>query len=388
MDIRAILLVGAPEESSSSSGINAEVFAGCSMAFLPLLGRPILQRIAERLRAAEICSISVLNAGESPAAWVEAARTTDVRWKDVPAAQIWRAAEDEFEHLVHAGAELVLLLRLGPYAEIEFDSLIQCHLDRRSHVTGVIAADGPVDVFVLSSSRRNDAAFLLRNKLAKMRVASTPFVTSGYVNRLSTPADLRRLTVDSLMQKTGIQPVGAEIRPGVWVDKGARLARNVRLVAPCYIGASSKVKAGALITRGSSVEHHCVVDCASVVEASTLLPLSYVGIGLDVSHSVVGANRIFSTKFAAEAQIEDPNLVAELPSTSVVRTLSHAASLFAFVPRQILQSFRHPRLRPTQVDPGCTPSNEFDASALAHPIARDRSLSSGVVAGVRDYGNQ
>ena len=393
MDIRAILLVGVPFDSASASSEPSaalpETFSGVPLSLLPLLGRPTLHRMVERLRASGIDCISVLRATSSVSALFAEPRESVLNCKEVPCDQVWRAAEEDFENLVQAGAELVILIRAGAYAEVEIDPLIQFHLDQRNHITQVMAPDGLIDFFVLSGSRRNDAAFLLRHGLRKTRVETRPFETQGYVNRLQTPADLRALALDSLMKKTSIQPLGEEVRPGIWVARGARVNRNVRLVAPCYIGRSSKIRAGALITRGSSIEHHCVVDCGSVVEASILLPLSYLGAGLDLSHSVLGSRRVFSVKHGAELEVEDATLVSMLPNTSVLRTLTHAANLIAFVPRQMVRNFtREQKQRESQLDSKCPPASSFDPAAVTGGVTQERTLPSSVVAGMREYGNQ
>jgi hypothetical protein len=126
-----------------------------------------------------------------------------------------------------------------------------------------------------------------------------------------------------------------------------------------------------------------------VVESSTLLPLSYVGAGLDLMHSVVGSKRIVSVKYSAELAVEDNTLVSAVPATSALRTLNHAANLVAFVPRQMIRSiFGERKLRKSQADVEC-PEPSFDPAAVARPVAQDRqSLTSTVVAGMRDYGNQ
>lgn len=393
MDVRAILLVGVPPESSDHAVAIApdstETFSGVPLSLLPMLGRPLLHRIAVRMKQAGIESVSVLNAADDSLPMVADAHRADLNWKNVAADQVWRAAEEEFDALVVDGAELVVVVRLGAYAEVEIDPLLQFHLDRRNHTTQVVAGDGPLDFIVLSGSRRNDAAFLLRNKLTKMRVQTQPFHTNGYVNRLRNATDLRRLVLDSFSLKTSIQPAGEQVRPGIWVAAGARVDRSVRLVAPCYVGSAAKVRAGSLITRGSSIEHHCVVDCGTVLEASTLLPLSYLGPGLDLMHSVVGANRIVSVKYAAELEVTDPALVTTVPATSALRTLSDAANLIAFVPRQMFRSlFGERKARVTQVDPEC-PATNFDPGAVANSVAQDRQpLTSSVAAGMREYGNQ
>ncbi|HKT23174.1 MAG TPA: hypothetical protein VJR04_01145 [Terriglobales bacterium] len=385
MDVRAILLIGNPDPGEgAASSLDTESFSGVPFSLLPVLGKPLLHRFADRLKKAGVDSIAVLNTGECSSPLIEDARRSDVKWKDVPAQQAWREAEEQFDEFVHSGADLVLLVRLGPYAEVEIDPLIQFHLDQRSHVTQVAKEDGALDFFVLSSSRRNDAAFLLRNKLAKMRVAAKPFMTHGYVNPLETASDFRRLVLDSFLLKTSVQPAGEQVRPGIWIGTGARVHRTVRLVAPCYVGAYSKVRKGALITRGTSLEHHSIVDCGSVVEASTLLPLSYLGAGLDLTHSIVGNKRIVSVKYGAELEVEDQSLVSAVPSTSALRTLQDAANLATFVPRQFIRSLvagSKPKPAPAEVE---CPSG-FDAASVTRPAVQEHpALTSSVIARVRE----
>ena len=385
MDVRAILLIGNPDPGEgAASSLDSESFSGVPFSLLPVLGKPLLHRFADRLKKAGVDSIAVLNTGECSSPLIEDARRSDVKWKDVPAQQAWREAEEQFDEFVHSGADLVLLVRLGPYAEVEIDPLIQFHLDQRSHVTQVAKEDGALDFFVLSSSRRNDAAFLLRNKLAKMRVAAKPFMTHGYVNPLETASDFRRLVLDSFLLKTSVQPAGEQVRPGIWIGTGARVHRTVRLVAPCYVGAYSKVRKGALITRGTSLEHHSIVDCGSVVEASTLLPLSYLGAGLDLTHSIVGNKRIVSVKYGAELEVEDQSLVSAVPSTSALRTLQDAANLATFVPRQFIRSLvagSKPKPAPAEVE---CPSG-FDAASVTRPAVQEHpALTSSVIARVRE----
>jgi NDP-sugar pyrophosphorylase family protein len=383
MDVRAILLVGNPEASQTAT-FSSESFSGVPLSLLPVLGKPLLHRFADRLKKAGVDSIAVLNTGECSSPLVEDTRRADLKWKDVSAQQAWREAEEQFDEFVHSGADLVLLVRLGTYAEVEIDPLIQFHLDQRNHVTQVATENGALDFFVLSSSRRNDAAFLLRNKLAKMRVPAKPFMTRGYVNSLQNAADFRGLVLDSFSLKNSIQPAGEQVRPGIWIGNGARVHRSVRLVAPCYVGPYSKVRKGALITRGSAIEHHSVVDSGSVVEASTLLPLSYLGAGLDLTHSILGNKRIVSVKYGAEVEVEDKSLVSSVPATSAMRTLQDAANLATFVPRQFIRSFvggSKPKPAPAQVE---CPSG-FDTAAVTRPAVQEHAaLTSSVIARVRE----
>lgn len=392
MDVRAILLTGVAAEDTTSAPNHfgkPEEFSAIPLVLLPVLGQPLVQRVANRLLKSGIDSVTVLNAADPALPLVQEARG-DLNWKDVPADQVWRAAEDEFNCLVQNGAELVLLIRAGAYVEIDIEALLQSHFDHRNHTTQVVAGDGLLDFFVLSGSRRNDAAFLFRNKLGKMRVSTQPYFTDAYVNRLRTPADLRLLVVDSLLLKTCIRPIGEEVRPGIWVSPTARVHRSVRLVAPCYVGPYARIRAGALITRATSLEHHAIIDCGTVVEASTVLPLSYVGVGLDLMHSVAGFNKIASAKHGAEVELEDRSLISVLPTTSTLRTLAHAANLIAFLPRQMIRSFVGGRkMRPSQAGTECLPV-DFNPSTAKHPASKELqpALTPSVVSGMREYGNQ
>ena len=385
MDLRAVLLIGNPDPAEDAApACETASFSGVPLSLLPILGKPLLHRVTDRLKKAGVDSIAVLNTSDCSSPLIEDANRSDLKWKNVSAQQAWREAEQQFDDFVQSGADLVLLFRLGPYAEVEIDPLIQFHIDQRNHVTQVANDNGALDIFVLSSSRRNDAAFLLRSKLAKMRVAARPFMTRGYVNNLQNASDFRRLVLDSFQLKNSIQPVGEQVRPGIWVGTGARVHRSARLVAPCYVGPYSKVRNGALITRGTAIEHHSVVDCGSVVEASTLLPLSYLGAGLDLTHSVLGNKRIVSVKYGAELEVEDNSLVSAVPSASALRTLQHAASLATFVPRQFIRSLvagSKPKAAPAQVE---CPSG-FDAAAVTRPSVQEHAgLTSTVIARVRE----
>lgn len=393
MDVRAILLTGVPsvtsEGSFSLSRDLQETFAGVPLALIPVLGQAVLCRIADRLERSGIDPISVINAADPSTPVVAESFRSDLKWKNVSPDQVWKAAEEEFNEAAQAGAELVLVIRVGAYAEVPIDPLLQFHLDQRNHTTQVAAPDGLLDFFVLSGSRRNDATILFRNRLQKMRVATSPYVTRDYVNRLRTSADLRQLIVDSFTLKTSIEPFGKQVRPGIWIGKGAKVDRSVRLVAPCYIGDYARVRAGSLVTRGSSIEHHSVIDCGSVVEASTLLPFSYLGPGLDLMHSVAGLKRIASVKYGSELEVDDSTLVSSVSAVPAMRTLSQAVGLITFLPRQMIRSIvGGQKLRPSKIDPECPPVN-FDPAAVTKPVIQDRqTLAPSVIAGMREYGNQ
>jgi len=133
----------------------------------------------------------------------------------------------------------------------------------------------------------------------------------GYVNRLETPRDLRRLAADGLTARCRLRPLGFETRPGVWIDEGAQVNRDARVVAPAYIGRGTKVEAQCLITRCSTIESNCQIDYGTVVEDSTVLMKSYVGIGLDLSHSIVDRTNLFNLERDVAMEIVDPCVIRQ-----------------------------------------------------------------------------
>ncbi len=328
MDVRAIVLLG-PATTENAP----ESLGGVPMALMDVLGRPVLNRVADRLMRFGVTAMSVIGSvsGES-SRLVSRAMRAPVRWNPTPASGLWRSAQQIFAEYTQDGADLVLVLRLGPYAEIDYDHLIQTHLDQNSRVTGVTDAAGrTLGAFLISSSRRNDAVYLLRHELQESRTPLVRYVFNGYLNRLASAADLRRLAVDGFCGRAQVEPQGTEIRPGVWVANGAHIHRRARVLAPAFVGEHAKVHASAVLTRCAVLEHHTVVDCGTVIEDATLLPYSTVGSGLDVAHAVVGFRRLADLRRNVELSIEDPKLVSTV-SAAPMRALSQVAALASFFP--------------------------------------------------------
>ncbi len=333
MDVRAIILVAPPAEAAAP-----EAFAGVPLGLLDILGRPVYMRIAERLKRFGITSVAVVTGAGSALSLARPHSDDPIAGAQVSSSHPWRAAEKAFAEHSEAGAEIVLVLRVGAYTDLDFDEFIQFHLDQHSRVTTVCTPDGaPLDIAAIASSRRNDAAFLFRHRLRHFRTPASQYVFRGYVNRLLVLSDLRRLACDAFIFRAQIPPAGAEIRPGVWVAPGARVHRGARILAPAFIGAQAKVRAAAVVTRGSVIEHHAVVDCGTVVENSTILPYTCVGAGLDICHSVVGFRRVLHLRRGVETDIMDTRLIDTVSPQASLRALRQAVSLATFLPAQLVR---------------------------------------------------
>jgi NDP-sugar pyrophosphorylase family protein len=397
MDVRAIILVGAPIEPSkaadgdgtSMAQLRDGTISRVPIPLLPLFGRSLISRVAERLILSGVDNVTVLATCEAPFAEPRTL-TSQVSWKIVPAENLCRAAEDEFADLAQRGAELVLVLRMGPYVEINLDNLLQFHIDQRSRVTQVWDSQGPMDLFVISSSRRNDAAHLFRTGLTRSRVPVREFRFSGYVNRLEHPRDFRQLTIDSFSLKTAIQPDGKQIRPGIWKEDGAKIDRGARIVAPAYIGAHSQIRASALLTRGSAIEHHCFVDCGTAIDNSTVLPFSQIGAGLDLCNSILAFRQVTSLSRNVTAEIEDPKLVRAVSQAASVRLLAQAAEMIAYLPKQIWRGLSGVE-SPQPVSIAETTNVEmqhYEPPRIGDCTREDSKVFDSDLAVVRRYGNQ
>jgi carbonic anhydrase/acetyltransferase-like protein (isoleucine patch superfamily) len=227
----------------------------------------------------------------------------------------------------------VLVLRLGCWAEVDYAAMVGQHRRTGSALTQACSAvSGPLEVFIVASSGLSEAAALLRGELRDERVESVLYNTIGYINPLSEPAEMRKLVLDSFAGKTAIRPHGEELRPGVWVGRGARIHRDARLLAPAFIGAFCNVHRGAVVTRGSVLEHHAELDCAAVLDNSSLLPYTRVAAGLDVEQALVGFHQVHSLQHQITVDVEDTQLIGSTQNYISMRAHRAIHWLLAFLP--------------------------------------------------------
>lgn len=330
MDLKAVIVLGSSEQPE------AERWAGHQLASLEVLGKPVTDHMIDRLRRFGVDSATVV----TPQGAEARAPRRGVNVVTAAADQLWRSAETVFNLYAQTGAEIVIVMRMGAYVEIDLDHLLHFHHENKNRVTRVVdAAGNGLGIAVIDGSRRNDAAFLFRTQLQETRVPGADYQFLGYVNPLREVSDLRKLTQDALMLDCELRPEGQEIKPGVWTAEDAQIDKDARLVAPCFVGAGAKVRAGAVITRMSSVERSAEVDVGTMVEDSTVLPLSYVGPGLDVCHSVLGYSKVANLPRNATVAVCDPKITAELSSSAILRRVGDYAESVTRAAAAVVGSF-------------------------------------------------
>ena len=205
------------------------------------------------------------------------------------------------------GVERLLVVELGSYMEVDVADLLRFHLEKSSPITEVMSRNEKVGVAVIESkflTKGNSFA----QQLPAFLACSSSYEFSGYIHPLGSPDDYRKLAHSALGGRCGIKPDGSEVSSGIWVGRGARIAKSARLVAPCYVGAGTKVRSGALIS-GSAIEEHCEIDCGTVVYHSAVLPGTYVGPGLRLMQSIVNGTKLMHLGRNVEIDLDQTGLL-------------------------------------------------------------------------------
>ena len=372
MEVGALLLSGPNPESSGILGVPT--------ALLPVVGAPIVKHLADQLAAEGVRRVKVVISciGSAQETAAEDARRTlggDVTWRQTSREQFWASAYSAYITLKESGCERILVVRLGGYLELSLPALIAFHKRSGNRLTRFYKDREPLDAFLVSASDQEGAALLFSADFGGLENQICPSIYNvpGYVNPLANIFDLRQIFTDIFAWRTLTKPRGKELRPGIWIGEGAKINRGARLVAPVFIGAHSRVRASAVITRGSSLEHHTEVDCGTVIENSTVLPYSYVGAGLEVMHSVVGDKSIANLKRKIVLRVEDPKLLNAITPSAGLRALLSAGALAAYLPTQFFRGFLP---KPPAAD--CLVAG--DKTGALQPFGIDTGISSTVPA--------
>jgi carbonic anhydrase/acetyltransferase-like protein (isoleucine patch superfamily) len=300
--IEAIIIVGSGPGRSDPVASNRlqlqNAACGDGIATTEILGQSVLQRMVADLKKAKVDQISVC---------ADAGLSSDVDGvkADVTA---WESGAERLRWLADRNSELALIFELSAYVELDFVDLLSFHQESGKAVTRVFHESGPVGLWAVSP-----AAFPGVSEMRSVLddIGGVEYYTSGYINRLETPADLRRLVSDGLGGRCRCRPQGFEVKPGIWMAPGAMVEKAARVVAPAFIGRGVNIGDECLITRGSNVESDSEVDYGTTIEASSILSNTYVGIGLDLSHSIVQGSNLLNLQHEVVLRISDPAVMRQ-----------------------------------------------------------------------------
>jgi len=235
----------------------------------------------------------------------------------------WPTWDRVVSQYLNHGMETLLLVRVGPYVELDVSEFLRFHRQAASPLTQAYHAQGPLDFVAVDARQLRNGEHSFRAGLSALIGNRHQYQFNGYVNALANPADFRRLVEDALHGQCSIRPLGNEVLPGIWIGSGARIDRSATVLAPAYVGMNSSVRASCRISATSAVEKECEVDCATSVDGTCVLPNTYLGMGLSVSNAIVGAGKLFHLGRRVELQMGDNRLIGDTSNsqTFMRRTL-------------------------------------------------------------------
>jgi anti-sigma B factor antagonist len=314
----AIITVGAGEGFSQEPGRPALVKdAGSNLllqeplACVEIAGRSMVERTIERFAAVGVEVISVLVAAKTMPTLRASFENVEIQLvEDMPT-----ALRQELAEFREAGIEHSFVNAAEAYAETDLWDFFYFHREARQLVTRAFDRHGALSLWVVDCAKVDE--FDLERLREEPKGSGASYFIREYVNRLNHPRDLRQFAEDTLRGRCESRPSGRQIRPGVWIDDKAEIHRKARIVAPAYIGRRSVVRADSVVTRFSSIERDCCVDCGTVVEDSSILANTNVGIWLDVCHAVVSGNKLLSLGRDVAVEIFDASLMRSGSSCAV-----------------------------------------------------------------------
>jgi NDP-sugar pyrophosphorylase family protein len=254
----------------------------------------------------------------------------------VPSAgKFFSAWENSVRQQLEQGAEILLLIRLGAYLELDFAQLLDFHRESSGALTQVYDQKSAFEIAVIHANQLQGEKGSYRGRLSALIPYHKRYEFAGYSNRLRQPQDFRRLVRDSLLRRNSIRPVGEEVSTDVWVGEGATIDPSARICGPAYIGAHTRVKGYCQINGGTDIGRDCEIDFGTTVTDSTVLPETYLGIGLNVVHSIAAAGFLFNLDRNVEVQISDRNLVGKQRTIRTFRKFIAKKDIFNRSERQL-----------------------------------------------------
>jgi hypothetical protein len=328
VDVGAIVIVEAqgwtdesPSQSKMAELSSATSFAGGTPAFIDLLGRSLLEHTIDRLLTAHVKFTSLI-VHPDVAASIPVFRcpmgNLTMRVADDP----WAAVAQILESYWRTGCDCAVVVKPTAYIEADLADLLDFHREGERMVTRASDREGSLDLWIMNCNPNEEVAGdSLTAALLQPDLFPASYFVKEYVRRISHPEDFRQLVTDAFLERCSLHPIGEQRRPGIWADEDVEIGRGARIVGPAYLGARCKIGERAVITRFTNIERDCYIDYGTVIENSSVLPNTYVGIWLDVRHSIVQGNRLLNLERGVLVEISDSRLLrSNVPAGQSKRT--------------------------------------------------------------------
>jgi NDP-sugar pyrophosphorylase family protein len=272
------------------------------LAYWPVLGKSILDRVVDNLCSSGVRQVSVIPENGEPHSSSKVEAITRHQ------GSFWASWETIVSNYLHQGIETLLLIRLGHYAEIDITNFLRYHRENGHSLTQACGEHSPLDIVAVDASALNNGD-PLRSRLSQLISSRQRYQFRGYSNELKRPEQFRQLVVDALAGACAIRPLGREVEPGFWLGEGARVDGSSCVVGPTYIGAGVRVRNACTISGYSSIEQQCEVDCGTAVDSCSIFPATYVGMALNLKNAIVSGSHLFHLQRNVEVEIQDRRLI-------------------------------------------------------------------------------
>lgn len=312
MNVAAIVTIAAEKAVDNGDGFDGAgsstpnrlgIFSRSPMASREVLGRSILEHIVQRLQRFAPTAISVISEDCSEPLEADAPHSVS---------GFWSAWDSIVSQYVSQGVQQLLLLRVGPYVEIDLHDLARFHCQHSSALTQVCAGPNALDMVLVDAAQLRAGEGSFRSRLSAMISRRRRYLFSGYMNRLTDAYGFRSLVQDALLGRTEIRPKGCEVHPGIWYGEGVRVDGSSRVESPAYLGDGTRIGTSCTITGASTIERGSEIDCGTTVDQCCIFPGTYVGMGLHVKHALVSGSQLFHLGHQVEIQFTDPNLIGSV----------------------------------------------------------------------------
>ncbi len=227
---------------------------------------------------------------------------------------------------------LVVVLNGDILADPDLSAMLRFHAERRSRATlyltrvsdptqyGLVelAPDGAIKAFVekpdpgrVTTDTVNAGAYVLDRAIVMAIPTDRPvsieretfpgllrdgvpffgWVSSNYWLDIGSPAKYRQGQLDLLAGKvaTDVKPAGAAA-DGRMIAADTHVARDATVIAPCVIGAGTRLESGARVGPNAVLGAHCAVGPRAQIEGAILWDHVTVGPDAVLRDCIVGAN--------------------------------------------------------------------------------------------------
>jgi mannose-1-phosphate guanylyltransferase len=124
--------------------------------------------------------------------------------------------------------------------------------------------------------------------LLRQRIVFHAETVAGYWSDVGNLGEYVRGNADALAGRVEVEIPGVEIRPGVWVDAGTRMAQSVRIEPPVVIGRGCELGEDVVLEGPAVIGDESVLGAGSHIVRGLVLPRSHVPSGSLVLEGVIG----------------------------------------------------------------------------------------------------